>query len=99
MAVTRIIPCLVGNPYKPSFVTVTGGGRPPSFIIFVANHHEFLKDKIKLEEFERRLEPLAEGWFSGVGPPGSLDLRSSHVYGVGVFFGTCSCRAFFHPAC
>ena len=100
MAVTRIFPCWVGNPNLNLHLwLLLGGGRPPSFIIFVANHHEFVKDKIKLEEFERRLEPLAEGWFSGVGPPGSLDLRSSHVYGFGVFFGTCSCRVFFHLAC
>ena len=27
---TRIIPFLVGNPYKPSFVTVTGWGIDPT---------------------------------------------------------------------
>ena len=30
---TRIIPFLVGNPYKPSFVTITGwGGRPKIYL-------------------------------------------------------------------
>ena len=29
---TRIIPFLVGNPYKPSFVTVTGWGVDPIYI-------------------------------------------------------------------
>ena len=29
---TRIIPFLVGNPYKPSFATVTGKGDNPSYI-------------------------------------------------------------------
>ena len=28
---TRIIPFLVGNPYKPSFATVTGKGDNPSY--------------------------------------------------------------------
>ena len=32
---TRIIPFLVGNPYKPSFLTVTGwGGRPNIYLAF-----------------------------------------------------------------
>ena len=34
---TRIIPFLVGNPYKPSFVTVPGwGGQPNLFSLFLA---------------------------------------------------------------
>ena len=36
---TRIIPFLVGNPYKPSFVTVTGWeGRPNPFIVYYTVH-------------------------------------------------------------
>ena len=35
---TRIIPFLVGNPYKPSFVTVTGwGGRPNVYRVLGEN--------------------------------------------------------------
>ena len=34
---TRIITCLIGNPYKPSFVTVTGWGVDPShlYVVFI----------------------------------------------------------------
>ena len=31
---TRIIPFLVGNPYKPSFVTVTGRGDNPNYAAY-----------------------------------------------------------------
>ncbi len=31
---TRIITSLVGNPYKPSFATVTGGGRSKLYLLF-----------------------------------------------------------------
>ena len=30
---TRIVTCLVGNPYKPSFATVTGWGEYPKYAI------------------------------------------------------------------
>ena len=36
---TRIIPFLVGNPYKPSFVTVTGWGVDQSYIISIYFMH------------------------------------------------------------
>ncbi len=34
---TRIITFLVGNPYKPSFVTVTGWGGTPNLYIYIYN--------------------------------------------------------------
>ena len=32
VTVTRIVTCLIGNPYKPSFATVTGRGPHPIYI-------------------------------------------------------------------
>ena len=50
---TRIIPFLVGNPYKPSFATVTGRGDNPSFTIQIKfpfrNHPKNLVDIINDE--------------------------------------------------
>ena len=34
--IARIIPFVVGNPYKPSFVTVTGRGVDQRYIIYMA---------------------------------------------------------------
>ena len=42
---TRIITFLVGDPYKPSFATVTGRGDNPSFTTFFrapSEPHQFL---------------------------------------------------------
>ena len=41
---TRIIPFLIGNPYKPSFVTVTGWGVDQKYW----SHHGNLLDKLRL---------------------------------------------------
>ena len=44
---TRIITCLIGNPYKPSFVTVTGWGvdpgRPKVYLYLVGGFNPFEK--------------------------------------------------------
>ena len=38
---TRIITFLVGNPYKPSFVTVTGWGVDPKYMVVLNSFEGF----------------------------------------------------------
>ena len=40
LVTTRIVSCLVGNPYKPSFATITGKGDNPTYITEIAMKQE-----------------------------------------------------------
>ena len=42
---TRIITFLVGNPYKPSFATVTGWGVDPTYLIYIIVFIYFIFDR------------------------------------------------------
>ena len=43
---TRIVSCLVGNPYKPSFATITGKGDNPRYTLDWILHR--IPEKIKV---------------------------------------------------
>ncbi len=47
---TRIITCLVGNPYKPSFATVTVRGPHPSNLMEQPTNTARLNDELDLPE-------------------------------------------------
>ena len=82
---TRIITLLVGNTYKPSFVTVTGWGVDPTDSTIVKHHgfHHHLEAHIFGIVFFFQAYPIREVVFSGSSSPTPTNLTQANMEIIG----------------